>query len=116
MPTITFSGHNVNYNPTPKYLGIILDRSLTYKTHLDNIVAKISIHNNIIQKPVGLNWGTDSFTLKTSTIALVYSVAKYCAPVWINSTHVKQIDALLNHSMRTYRELLNRPLFNGYRY
>ncbi|KAG7312653.1 hypothetical protein JYU34_000975 [Plutella xylostella] len=33
-------------------------------------------------------------------MALVYSTAEYCAPVWKNSTHVSMVDVQLNHSMR----------------
>lgn len=31
---IIFDGESVQHNPTPKYGGITLDRSLTYKRHI----------------------------------------------------------------------------------
>lgn len=43
-----FFGNSVPHNPFPKYLGVALDRTLTYKTHLTNIAAKIGSRNNII--------------------------------------------------------------------
>jgi len=33
-------------------------------------------------------------------MTLVYSTAEYGTPVWINSSHVKRIDAQLNEAMR----------------
>jgi hypothetical protein len=34
-------------------------------------------------------------------LALVYSTAEYCCPVWKNSAHVNKIDAQLNTTLRT---------------
>ena len=53
QPTITFGNQILAYNPTPKYLGVTLDRTLTYKNHLQNTAAKIRTRNNIIQKLAG---------------------------------------------------------------
>jgi hypothetical protein len=39
-------------------------------------------------------------TLRTACIALVYSAAEYCAPVWLNSLHVDKLDVQLNNAMR----------------
>jgi len=39
-------------------------------------------------------------TLRTATLALVYSIAEYGAQVWRNSTHTKKIDTQLNSAMR----------------
>lgn len=43
-------GDNIlNDTKYPKYLGVTLDRALTYRTHLENI----AIRNNILQKLCG---------------------------------------------------------------
>ena len=39
-------------------------------------------------------------TLRLSALALCYSVAEYCCPVWQRSTHVSLVDAQLHSSMR----------------
>jgi len=38
--------------------------------------------------------------LRSSALALCYSVAEYCCPVWQRSTHVSLVDAQLHSSMR----------------
>ena len=38
--------------------------------------------------------------MRTSSLALCYSVAEYCAPVWFHSAHAKLVDVQLNDSMR----------------
>ena len=90
----------MSYNPNPKYLGIVLDRSLTFGTHLNQVALKIISRNNIVQKLSGSNWGSSAETLRTSALSLVYSVAEYCAPAWMNSKNCHLVDTQLNVTMR----------------
>ena len=39
----------LNHNKHSKYLGVALDRTLSYRKHLENSATKIRIRNNIIQ-------------------------------------------------------------------
>ena len=88
------------YDNNPKYLGIILDRSLTYKQHLEATAHKIGKRNSILKKITGTSWGAHQTVLRTTALALSYSVAEYCAPVWNRSLHVDKIDGKLSESMR----------------
>jgi Reverse transcriptase (RNA-dependent DNA polymerase). len=99
---VHFEGQLVKHNFNPKYLGVsvTLDRSLTFKCHLYKTAQKLKTRNNIIQKLCGSSWGSSTPVLRTSVLALVYSVAEYCAPVWLNSCHVNAVDTQLNNSMR----------------
>lgn len=99
-PQVYFNDNLLRYNPHPKYLGVTLDRTLSFKKHLENTAAKINTRNNIIHKLCGTTWGANASTLRTSSLSLVYSVAEYCAPVWLSSCHVKTIDTKLNQTMR----------------
>jgi hypothetical protein len=56
------------------------------------LVVKIII---IIHKLTGTSWGANARTLRVVRLALVYSTAEYCCPVWKNSTRVNKIDAQL---------------------
>ena len=85
----------------PKYLGVTLDRSLTYRKHTENVCDKVKSRCNIICKMAGTDWGAPAPVLRTSAIALVYSVAEYCVPVWGRCAHVQHIDTQLNIAMRT---------------
>ncbi|VEN42344.1 unnamed protein product [Callosobruchus maculatus] len=96
----SIKGEPLKHNHFPKYLGVTLDRTLCYKKHLANTAGKLRTRNNIIQKLCGTTWGATAPTLRTSALALVYSCAEYCAPVWINSHHTRLIDVQLNHTMR----------------
>lgn len=58
------------------------------------------------QKQYGSTWRADANMLKISTLLIVYSTAKYCALVWHNSVHTKNIDKHLNAAMRTIGGLI----------
>lgn len=97
---VIFGGVLLNHNYNPKYLGVTLDRSLTFRTHISNVAGKLRTRNNIIQKLTGTSWGATASTLRIAAIGLVYSAAEYCSPIWMNSAHVSKIDTQLNNTMR----------------
>ena len=52
-------------------------------------------------RQTGTDWGAPAPVLRTSAIALVYSVAEYCVPVWGRCAHVQHVDTQLKIAMRT---------------
>lgn len=97
MLDIRFDHVQLNHNFTPKYLGITLDWTLSFKIHIENTAKKVKFRVNLIQKVAGTGWGVNAITLGTATMAIVYSTAEYGTPVWINSAHVTRIDFQLNN-------------------
>ncbi|KAJ3603145.1 hypothetical protein NHX12_030888 [Muraenolepis orangiensis] len=71
----------------PKYLGVRLDRTLSFKQHLEEVKAKVTSRVALIRRLAGTTWGASAKTLRISTQALVFSAAEYCAPVWSRSPH-----------------------------
>jgi hypothetical protein len=60
----------------------------------------VSSRVNLVRKLAGTKWGSNAQSLRTASLALVYSSAEYCAPVSLNSTHVHKLDVQLNNVMR----------------
>lgn len=77
-----------------------LDRTLSYKKHLEITKIKVRIRINLLQKLADTGWGSDGQSLRTAALALVCSKAEYCAPMWFNSAHTGKIDIQLNSAMR----------------
>ena len=46
------------------------------------MAAKTRTRNNLVHMLAGTTWGAGAKTLRKSALALCYSVAEYCAPVW----------------------------------
>ena len=93
-------GNPISHEPNPTYLGITLDRALTYNQHLRKLSAKIRTRNNLLQMLAGSTWGANATVLRTTGLALCFSTAEYCCPSWKNSAHCRRIDAQLNSTMR----------------
>ena len=85
---ISWCGKKLEHTPSPIYLGVTLDRTLSYSTY------------NVLRKLANSKWGTHPSTIKTTALALCYSTAEYACPVWERSAHAHKVDPVLNDSCR----------------
>ena len=92
--------HRLEFQQAPKYLGVRLDRTLSFKQHLDEVKAKTTARVSLIRRLAGSTWGASPQTLRVSTQALVLPVAEYCAPAWSRSPHVTKVDTVINGALR----------------
>ena len=86
--------------PHPKYLGVTLDRTLSYKEHIHNRKMKVATRNNLLRKLCNSKWGANASTIRTTALALCYSVAEYATPVWARSSHAQKLNPELNSACR----------------
>ena len=82
------------------YLGVRLDRTLSFKQHLEEVKAKVTSRVSLICHLASTTWGASVKTLRISTQALVFSAAEYCAPAWSRSPHVRKVDVAINNALR----------------
>ena len=91
----------VKWNRTDlEYLGVTLDRTLSYKQHTNNTKIKLATRNNHPRKLSMSKWGTNASTIRTLALELSYSVAEYAAPVWAGSAPAYKLDSELNSACR----------------
>ena len=96
------NGRLLPFCPTPTYtyLGVKLDRSLTFRHHLVALYKKLSSRVTLLRRLVSSGWGAGAKTLCIATLSLFYSTAEYCAPVWCCNAHIHLINSVLNDAMR----------------
>ena len=112
---VTWNGTKLDHTHSPVYLGITLDRLLTYRNHCLKTRAKLSSRNTLLRKLHGTNWGACPHTMRTTATARCLSVAEYCCPVWARSTHRKLVDTTLNETCRLITGCI-RPTATPYLY
>ena len=67
---VSWNGVDLDNTETPKYLGVTLDRTLSYKTHIHNTKMKVATRNNLLKKLANSRWGTNARTIRTTAVAL----------------------------------------------
>lgn len=95
-----FDGTKLTHDFEPTYLGVKIDRSLTYGKHISKLRMKLGTRNNLLRKLAGTSWGATAACLRTTALALLYSCAEYCSSSWLNSAHAYKVDVELNKAMR----------------
>ena len=105
--------------PVPTYLGVKLDRSLTFRHHLETLRKKLATCVTLLRRLAGSGWGAGAKTLRTAALSLVYATADYCSPVWCRSAHTRFIDSVLNDALRIVTGCLrptptyHQPILSG---
>ena len=113
---IRWNGQDLESNDYPVYLGVTLDRTLSFSEHTKKVKGKVATRNNLLSKLANSSWGADPTTLRTTALALSYSTAEYCCAVWGNSCHAKKVNAELNNACRVITgNLRPTPLTSLYR-
>lgn len=97
---INWEGSALQHEEKPRYLGVTLDRSLTYKHHCLKTKQKVATRNHLLRKLCGSKWGANPIVLRTTAQALCYSTGEYASPVWSRSAHAKHVDVALNETCR----------------
>ena len=80
------------------YLGITLNMTLSYKEHIHNTKLMADTRNNLIRKLANSKWGINASTIRTTALALCYSVAEYASPVWSRLKQTNLLDTVLNQA------------------
>ena len=90
----------IEHDAGPNYLGVTLDRTLSLKQHCENFAGEIQSRNNLLSKLANARWGANPHVMRTTALAMCYSVAEYECPVLLDSTRSKLIDFALNETCR----------------
>ena len=103
----------------PTYLGVKLDRALTYCHYLEALHRKLSTRVSLLRRLAGVGWGAGAKTLHTVAFSLIYSTTEHYAPAWCRSAHTHLIDSVLNAALHIVNGCLrptptdNLPVLSG---
>ena len=105
-PVIFIGNQKVRVNTTSRLLGVILDRSLAFNSHMKKVTtslaSSIATTHTCIRATAHTSWGWRRCTLKMAFHALVRSKPDYAAPSWqpwLSETNLTNLDRLQNCSL-----------------
>ena len=100
-PKIFIQGKEVEYVKEFKYLGVTIDKNLTWRAHVENQVKKAQMALITGRRMIGQKWGLHPKQTLWLYKAIVRPILSYGSIVWINSLERKSIQKLLNKVQRT---------------
>ena len=99
-PQLTLHGNRVQVRESTRYLGLIRDKRLNWKDHMDHLRAKSTSSANLIKHVSHLSWGTNRKTLRRLCTTLVQSKLHYGAQVYgaSKSNVLKCLESFKTHA------------------
>jgi len=78
---VKYNNETLSFFSEPNCLGETLDRSLTYRRHLESLRKKLTSRVALLMRLPGSGWGSGTKSLRTAALALVHSTREYCCLV-----------------------------------
>ena len=102
--TLTYLNHAVKHTQSPTFLGVTLDRTLTFNKHIDNVKRRMKQRNNVLRAISGTKWGCAPSDLRAVYMAFSRAVADYAAGAWMpgeSASSIKGLDVAQRQASRT---------------
>ena len=98
--TLKLDGQAIPKQATPTYLGVKMDKTLTWGPHIEDIEKKATRKLNIMRKLAGTNWGADKNILKQVYTSTVRPHLEYASTAWTTAakSNTKKLDKVQNKS------------------
>ena len=99
---LKINGENIPIVNTFKYLGVTLDRRLTFTPHIADLKQRCSRRLNIMKCISGREWGADRRTLLHLYTSLIRPILDYNAFLFdhISDTNKASLEAIQNEALR----------------
>ncbi|GBO37413.1 putative RNA-directed DNA polymerase from transposon X-element, partial [Araneus ventricosus] len=101
-PEILLNGNVIPVVSEEKFLGVLLDRKLTFKPHVSNLKKKCNKSLDLLKVLSSKSWGADYDTLLKIYRALVLSKLDYCSIVYGSAakTVLQSLDSVHHQGLR----------------
>ena len=101
-PLLKMHGHSLKFYDTVKFLGMTLDSKLTWRPHIQNLVASCRKGRNILKMVANKSWEADTNTLIKIYRTLIRSRIDYGSIAYNSATPyiLKPLDSIHNAAIR----------------
>ena len=102
-PNLKLDGAPIPFNDSPKFLGVHMDRTLSFQQHVLYVTGKVSERCKILASLAGKQWGWRKENLRRVYIATQRSVLDYAAAAWqpwLSDSQLKKLEVAQNKALR----------------
>ncbi|GFV33885.1 putative RNA-directed DNA polymerase from transposon BS [Trichonephila clavipes] len=113
QPKIFLGGSPLSVDNHTKYLGFVLDPEISSSRHVDHLMYKSRKRQNILKYISGRDWGTNSFTIRNTYLALIRPILEYGYPIYYcaTKTNLQKLERVQLNTARILTGIRNRQLF-----
>ena len=90
-----------------------MDRALTFFLDLESLRKMLKSRIGFLKQLIRSSWNANATVLPTATLALVHSMAQYCALVWCRIAHTYLIKKPIKDALRIVTRCLCPTLTNN---
>ena len=97
QPNLLLLGSRLRFNPTPTFLGIILDRTLSFSKHVSSLKAKFFPRLKALRCISASSWGPSKESLSVLNKAFLRLLLSYASPGWfpfLSATNITKLERL----------------------
>ena len=102
-PTITVEGEMIDFKPTPRLLGVILDRQLSFKPQVQEVTEKATTKLKLLAAISYSEWGWPKDSVRMMYYAFMRSKLDYASPAWqpwLSDSNMSKLESVQNRALR----------------
>jgi hypothetical protein len=112
QPVVEVEGTRLRFNPTPVFLGVGLDRTLSGKEQADRKAASLIKGSRVLRVLSGTDWGWSGNLLRKVYQTSLLSGATYAGGGWLPWLSATNVDTLMWIKLRT---VISESLLDSWR-
>ena len=118
QPNLLLLGYRLRFNPTPTFLGVTFDRTLSFSKHVSSLKAKFFPRLNALRCISASSWGPSKESLSLLYKSFLWSLLTYASSRWfpfLSATNLTKLERLHRAASRAITGCLSYspvPLFS----
>ena len=97
QPNLLLLGYRLHCNPTPTFLGVTFDRTLSFSKHVSSLKAKFFPRLKALRCISASSWGPSKESLSVLYKSFLRSLLTYASPGWfpfLSATYITKLERL----------------------
>ena len=97
QPNLLLLGSRLRFNPTPTFLGVTFDRTLSFSKHVSSLKAKFFPRLKALRCISACSWGPSKESLSVLYKSFLRSLLTYASPGWfpfLSATNITKLERL----------------------
>ena len=97
QPNLLLLGSRLRFNPTPTFLGVTFDRTLSFSKHVSSLKAKFFPRFKALRCISASSWGPSKKSLSVLYKSFLWLLLTYASPGWfpfLSATNVTKLERL----------------------